>query len=96
MTTQATPAERFYLVDGVVQQREGGNDWQRWKIRMDNQMRRQFTHPGLAPLEQFMIRSQREKRCIDCGEPSTDFQESILIKSVKGYYHCTDCQALYD
>ena len=86
----------FYMQGGAIQQVPTGNSWVRWKIKIDNQMTRQFTHPGLAPLEQFMIRSQREKRCIDCGEPSTDFQESILIKSVKGYYHCPDCQALYD
>ena len=97
-TEMAQQTERFYLVNGVVQQREEGNDWERWKIRMYNQMARQFTHPGLAPLEQYMIRSQREKRCIDCGDPCSPdrFMDSVLVKSVKGYYHCAECEALYD
>ena len=98
MTTETTESPRFYLVGGAVQQREEGNEWQRWKIRMYNQMARQFDHPGLAPLEQYMKRSQREKRCIDCGDPCGPdrFMESVLIKSVKGYYGCAECEKLYD
>ena len=75
------------------------NEWQQWKARMWNQLADGIrSHPGMAALEQWMIRSQREKRCIDCGEPCTKehFHQSILIKCVKGYYHCPECQALYD
>lgn len=73
-----------------------GNDWQQWKARIWNSMADRFGYPGLAPLEQWMLRSQKEKRCINCGDPTTASTESVLIKSVRLYYHCPKCQALYD
>ena len=96
--TLAPSIDRFYLVDGIVQQTEEGNDWQRWKIRMYNQLARQFERPQLSALEQYMKRSFKEKRCIDCGDSCgpDHFMESILIKSVQGYYSCPECMASYD
>ena len=97
MTTES----RFYVVDGVPQQREEGNDWQRWMVRMSNQIwRRTGGTPltNMCVLEQYYTRSQREKRCYNCGEPcgKDRFYQSILIKVVKGYYHCPECRASYD
>jgi len=68
------------------------SDWQAWKENIWDQMARQFhCHPGLAPLEQHMKRSKAEKRCIECGEPGTVQQPSVLIKSVSHYYFCQEC-----
>ena len=67
-----------------------GNEWQQWCQRMWNQIAR-GGYPGLAPLEQYMRRSLKEKRCIDCGEPGTVYQESVIVPAVAGYYFCPDC-----
>lgn len=68
-----------------------GNDWEQWKARVWNVMADRFGHPGLAPLEQWTWRSNRERRCIDCGEPGTVRQESGLIKVVSHYWFCDGC-----
>lgn len=71
-----------------------GNEWQQWKARIWNQIADMMQGPpGLAPLEQWMRRSAKEKRCVDCGAPGTVKEESVLIKAVSHYYHCDDCAA---
>ena len=68
------------------------SDWQRWKENIWDQMVRHFhCYPGLAPLEQWILRSNREKRCVECGEPGTVRQESVLIKVVDHYWMCAEC-----
>ena len=60
-----------------------GNDWEQWRARIWNQMADGFrAYPGLAPLEQWMRRSKKEKRCIECGELGTVKQESVIVASV--------------
>lgn len=71
-----------------------GNEWEQWKARIWNAMSARF-YPGLAALEQYMLRSQEEKRCVECGEAGTAKQESVLIKSVSHYYFCDDCDAYW-
>lgn len=81
------------LKDGrvVVYQSVEGNDWEQWKARMFNQMVDQFGSPGFAPLEQYTLRSKKEKRCIECGAAGTVQQKSILIKCVSHYWMCDSC-----
>ena len=70
--------------------------WAEWKDAIWNQMADRFGHPGLAPLEQYMIRSEREKRCVDCGEPGTISKASVIIPRVKTYWMCDDCNAYWE
>ena len=75
------------------------NDWERWKAETWNALTRGLEgYPGLAPLEQYMLRSQRERRCIDCGAPGTvpvERTEASLVKTVAVYYHCDGCAAYW-
>jgi len=69
-----------------------GNEWEQWKMRVWNQMARHFGHhPGLAPLEQWMRRSRKERRCIICGEPGVKEVKSVLIACVPSYWTCAEC-----
>lgn len=69
-----------------------GNAWEQWKARVWNQMAERFNaYPGLAPLEQWTWRSFKEKRCIECGDPGTERQQSHLIKVVDHYWMCAEC-----
>jgi len=69
-----------------------GNAWEQWKMRLWNQMVREFhTYPGLAPLEQWMRRSHKERRCLNCGEPGTNEVKSLLIACVRSYWLCAAC-----
>ncbi len=69
---------------------EGANEWETWKMQLWNTMA-QYFYPGLAALEQYMLRSNREKRCVDCGEsePTERTVKSGLVKSIDRYYLCT-------
>ena len=71
-------------------------DWQLWREDMWDRMVRQFwPHHGMPTLEQYTIRSRREKRCIECGEPGTVKEESVLIKAVPYYWFCDECAAYW-
>lgn len=73
-----------------------GNGWQQWRARIWNQMVRHLhCYPGLAPLEQWMWRSQKEERCIECGAPGTVEQKSVIVAAVDHYYLCTACDTFY-
>lgn len=73
------------------------SEWESWKQRVWNAVTiRCGAHPGLVPLEQYMLRSHKEKRCIECGEPGTVQQRSALILSVAGYYFCADCAYFWE
>jgi hypothetical protein len=73
-----------------------GNDWEQWRARIWNQIADGFQgHPGLAPLEQWMRRSHKEKRCIECGDPGTIQQDSIIVASVDSYFLCQPCDTYY-
>lgn len=69
-----------------------GNEWKRWRMRIWNQMAVGLGgYPGLAPLEQWMRRSHKERRCVECGDPGEAEQESVLVLSVRSYWLCADC-----
>lgn len=69
-----------------------GNEWQQWKARVWNQIAASIQgHPGLAPLEQWMRRSAKEKRCIECGKPGQVREESIIVACVSHYWMCDEC-----
>ena len=70
-----------------------GSDWEQWKARIWNQIADGLHgYPGLAPLEQWMWRSQKERRCIDCGSPGEVEQVGGgLIASVRSYWMCQPC-----
>ena len=72
-------------------------EWQQWHDQLWESMTERFGYPGLAHLEQLMIRSRREKRCVDCGAAGTSRQTGGgLVKSVDHYYFCDDCAAYWD
>ena len=72
------------------------DEWADWRGRIWDSMEARFGYPGLAPLEQYMLRSRKERRCVECGDPGTARQESILIKSVSHYFMCADCDQHYN
>jgi hypothetical protein len=72
------------------------DDWQAWKDRIWESMEARFGYPGLAPLEQYMIRSRKEKRCIECGDPGTVEQKSVLVASVDRYWMCVECDEWWE
>ncbi|KKL47774.1 hypothetical protein LCGC14_2332150 [marine sediment metagenome] len=72
-----------------------GNQWEQWRARIWNAIAARVGYPGLAPLEQWMLRSRKEKRCIQCGNPGTVQQESVLIASVDHYFMCGPCDAYH-
>jgi len=65
--------------------------WQEWKDAIADSMMHRFERPGLCILEQYVLRSQKEKRCIVCGDAGTKRQESVLIKSASHYWMCDEC-----
>lgn len=69
--------------------------WREWKDKIHDSMQAHLGfRPGLAVLEQHMIRSEVEQRCIECGEPGTVAQERTehsLVKSVARYWFCQSC-----
>lgn len=50
---------------------------------------------GMVVFEQRVLRSRKLTECIECGDPGTAQQESILIKSVPHYFMCDDCDAYW-
>lgn len=61
---------------------------------MWNQLEAQYGYPGLAALEQYMWRSHKETRCVECGDPGTAKQERSrvsLVQSIPFYWMCGDC-----
>jgi hypothetical protein len=70
-------------------------DWYTWKDRIWTSMEARFGYPGLAPLEQYMLRSAKEQRCVECGDPGTQQQASVLVASVKHYWMCDDCDTYW-
>jgi hypothetical protein len=67
-------------------------NWGEWKESVWTTLERQGYYPGLIALEQYMRRSQSDKRCVDCGERGTVRQESGgLVPSVSFYYFCQEC-----
>lgn len=72
-------------------------EWQTWREGIWNVMVERFNgHPGLAPLEQYMLRSRKEKRCVDCGELGTVEHKSVIVPSVSHYYMCAECDDYYN
>jgi hypothetical protein len=57
-------------------------------------VRRHF-NDGMVELEQRMLRSRKNKACIECDAPGTARQESVLIKSVSHYWFCEDCDTYW-
>lgn len=73
-----------------------GNDWEQWKARVWNALVARFGYPGLAPLEQWIVRSYKERRCVECGAPGTHQHESVLVKVVPHYWMCDDCHKYWE
>lgn len=69
--------------------------WQEWSDALWDAMERRYGYPGLAHLEQKMLRSKREQRCVECGDAGTEQQESTLIASVSHYWMCADCDSYW-
>jgi hypothetical protein len=69
--------------------------WREWKARIHESMQEHLGfRPGLAVLEQHMIRCAAEQRCVDCGGRGTVPQDRTphsLVKSVQRYWFCDDC-----
>jgi hypothetical protein len=69
--------------------------WREWKTRIHESMQEHLGfRPGLAVLEQHLIRSAAEQRCVDCGAPGTVPQDRTphsLVKSVQRYWFCQSC-----
>ena len=73
-----------------------GTDWQQWRARIWNQIADTcHGYPGLDPLEQWMRRSKKGKCCIECGEPGTVKQDSVIVAAVDHYYLCQPCDEYY-
>ena len=73
-----------------------GNVWEQCRTRSWNLTGEGFrAYPGPAPLEQWMRRSKKEKRCIECGELGTVKQESVIVASVDHYYLCEPCDTYF-
>lgn len=69
--------------------------WAEYRENLWNQMEARMGYPGLAHMEQLVWRSSREKVCAECGGPGEREQPSTLIKSVKRYYLCGECDDYY-
>lgn len=83
------------MVSSTLTVNEAVAEWRQWREAIWNLMEKHLGYPGLGPLEQYMLRSKREKRCIDCGKPGTMYQQSVLIKCVDHYWMCDDCDAYW-
>lgn len=73
-------------------------EWYAWKTAIWDSMAARFGYPGLAPLEQYMLRSQKEQRCVECGLPGTQPQGRSaysLVQAVKCYWFCDECAAYW-
>ena len=71
-------------------------DWYGWKERLWDAMAERYGYPGLAHMEQVVLRSKKETRCAECGAPGTVRHDSSLIKSVSHYFVCDECHAYYE
>ena len=72
-----------------------GNEWEQWRAHIWNTIAARVGYPGLAPLEQWMLRSRKERRCIQCGEAGTVPHDSKLVASVDHYFMCGPCDAYH-
>ena len=50
---------------------------------------------GLVMFEQRVLRSAKQRECIECGDPGTQKQECILVAVVPFYWMCDDCDAYW-
>ena len=75
---------------------EKRNDWQQWKDKIWDSMTAAYGYCGLAILEQYTVRSNKEGRCIECGAKGTHKQKSHLIRSVDHYWFCDECAAYWE
>lgn len=73
-----------------------GNEWEQWKARMWNTLVDQFGYPGFTALEQYMRRSKREQRCIECGAPGTVKHTSYIVAAVPHYWMCQSCHDYWE
>ena len=79
-------------VQSLYHMEVSGNDWEQWRATMWNTIADGMQgHPRLAPLEQWMLRSRKEQRCVQCGTPTDNKQDSIIVASVSHYYICGEC-----
>jgi hypothetical protein len=69
--------------------------WAEWREAIWDSMERRFGYPGLAPLEQYMLRSRKERRCVECGAPGTVEHRSHIVASVDTYWMCAGCDAYW-
>lgn len=98
MTTIVHETPQYLLTDeGVLGLMPvEGNEWEQWKARIWNSMTRHLlSFPGLAPLEQWMRRSYKEKRCLECGDPGTVQHFSVIVACVDSYLLCQPCDNYY-
>jgi hypothetical protein len=51
---------------------------------------------GMACTEQYLWRSGKERRCVECGDPGTVQFKSELIASVASYWLWAECNAWYE
>lgn len=75
------------------------DEWAAWSQRVWDTLAARFDRPHMAYLEQRMMRSQREQRCVQCGDAGTVREDSgphSLIHSVSHYWLCADCDAYYN
>lgn len=70
--------------------------WHEWKDALYERCYSRFPKDGgMVAQEQLTLRSNHEKRCIDCGAPGSIQKVSVLIKSVPCYYFCDGCEAYW-
>jgi len=69
--------------------------WETWKEKVWESMKGLGPHGGLAGLaafEQYALRSNAEKRCIDCGAPGVvKVEAGKYCQAVKHYWVCQNC-----
>ena len=87
-----------YLVSDhmAICKRRNTQTWSEWKAAIWTSMERDFGYPGLAPLEQYMHRSKKEKRCVECGEPGTERHTSHIVASVPFFWMCPECHTYWE
>jgi hypothetical protein len=79
----------------VVASESAADEWQAWRTQLGEATFSGTRLDGMVVLEQLMFRSRDRKRCIECGDPGTVRQESVLIQSVSHYWMCADCDTYW-